>query len=193
MRPRFSPAILFAIGLVLSGAPAHAQSDDRCSGTLCDLYYGNKPKSPQPAANPQQAPAGAQQLTVPTGGFLSRFFGGGQQPAQGTAGGQAQEQHSLIGGGGIAGMVRGDTPDRCTGTLCDLYYGGPPKEKPAQAAAQAPATTQAATQAHATTQAAATGSYNAEPLPAPDAPDAVMRAPVRKCVATPADPWKCYK
>lgn len=184
MRPRCSPAILFAIGLVLSGAPARAQSDDRCSGTLCDLYYGNKPKNQQPAANAQQAPAGGQQLTVPTGGFLSRFFGGGQQPAQqGAAGGQAQGQHSLVGGGGIAGMVRGDAPDRCTGTLCDLYYGGPPKEKPAQGAARA----------QATTQAAASGSYNAEPLPAPDAPDTVMRAPVRKCVATPADPWKCYK
>lgn len=185
-RPRFSPAILFAAGLVLAGAPVRAQTaDDRCSGTICDWYYGNKPKSQQPAPAPQ-APAGAQQLTVPsTGGFLSRIFGGGSpQPAQqGAAAGQTGEQHSLVGGGGLAGMVRGDAPDRCTGTICDLYYGGPPKEKPAQGAASASATTPAA----------ATGADTAEPLPPPDAPDAVMRAPTRKCVAPPNDPWKCYR
>lgn len=186
-RPRLSPAILLAAELVLVGTAARAQTaDDRCSGTICDLYYGNKPKSQQPAANSQPAPApSGQQLTVPSGGFLSRFFGGGgqQQPAQGAGGGQPQQEHSLVGGGGVAGMVRGDAPDRCTGTICDLYYGGPPKEKPAQGASPSASATRAA----------ASGSYNAEPLPAPDAPDTVMRAPVRSCVAPPNDPWKCYR
>ncbi len=170
-----------ALGLAVLGlSPAcaqQAQPPDRCSGTLCDLYYGGPaPEQPEGASKPPTAPT---PMMVPSFG---RLIGGGQG---GTAQGGASGAKPLVGvgGDGIASLFRGDPQDRCTGTLCDMYYGGPPPEKPEpQPGAQAP---------QPTVEGAA-----APAEPDPDDTPGVRYEPREEkphCVAPPQDPWKCYR
>ena len=184
-----STAFPLALALLAAGAvpriAAAQQARQPCTGTLCDLYYGNTSISTEPPPPAGQKPAPTP-LSVPGTGFLGRLFGGGSAaPAApaGTASGApaaATPRPAMVQvqGGGLVGMMRGAPAQRCTGTICDFYYGGPPPEEPEpQPAAVAPQAT-------------------------PDAPDgdapartrprrAVEAAP--RCAYSAADPWRCYR
>ena len=153
-------------GLVLSTAGlARAQSAPgaQCESTLCDLYYGargNTPDAvPPTAVTAPGVPTGATPLTVPSGSGLLGWFGGNSSRnanlggGAGTPGGaprlapppsedaSSSNSYMHLGTGGILG----DHSQRCTGTLCDTFYGSSPTEPamPAptgQQAAMAPAT-----------------------------------------------------
>jgi hypothetical protein len=163
-----------------AGPAAAQQADDRCTGTFCDWYYGGpppaQPAGPKPAATP---------LTVPSGNFLGNLISGGA-PAQPQAGGTAAPAKRplvAVQGGGILGMVRGEKTDRCSGTFCDLYYGGPPPEKPQTPDQPAGSPDQAG---------APPDQAAAEPDPAPQ-PELVERREPERCAAPASDPWKCYR
>lgn len=173
-----SPLALLA--LAPAGAAAQqAAPAERCSGTLCDLYYGGS--APDAAG---QKPAPPTPLSVPTGGVLGFFSG--PTPAQAPAPGAqpAKPGFVQVQGGGIVGAVNGKPAERCSGTLCDFYYGSstssfddPPAEQPT-----------------------AVVTDPADAAPADDAPRsrkrrAEVQVPREKplCVGTAADPWRCYR
>jgi hypothetical protein len=184
-----SPAGLSAILLPLALlapcllAPA-AAAQDRCEGTLCDLYYHGDASAP----TPQGQPPAATPLSVPSGGILG-FFSGNRAATPAAPGAPAAPGRAPLvqmQGGGLVGLANGGARDRCEGTLCDLYYGGPPPEKP-----PAPTT--------ARSPVAPTESVEADPDVAPT-PTRVRRGAEPgvqyekpHCAATAADPWKCYR
>ncbi len=182
-----SAATLFvgvlALVAAISGASAQEQ---RCEGTLCDLYYRNSPP-PQPQQTSAQ-PAPPTPLTVPTGGFFGRIFGTGptRPPAPGAA--PAPAPFLNIQGGGI---LADKTDERCEGTLCDAYYHGsppPPARAPAPAVAAAPSP-------DATASAAPDEDQDATPETGRKKgygqPGVQFAKPA--CVAPPGDPWRCYR
>lgn len=146
--------------LVAGGAQAQqagAAPADRCEGTLCDLYYGSRGSAAETA--PKQAsapvagvPAGATPIMAPssgtllTGNPLSRWFGGSSSSDPATTRPQAPpsepasatNSYMHLGTGGLLG----DKQERCSGTLCDFYYGSSPSE-PATAGQRQAATSTA--------------------------------------------------
>ena len=177
---------------LLLGGVGCAAAQDRCEGTLCDFYYDHmaKPPQDQPAQGQPvraQAPRAAQGQAQPaqaSDSLLGRLFSGGQAPAQPADGGvpPAKKPFVAVQGGGVVGLMQGRAPTRCTGTLCDLYYGGAPKEEPeaAPAAAAPGAPTVRAEEAE---------------IESPVAPARGVepRESVRGCAANPRDPWSCYR
>lgn len=176
-------AVLVLAGTAVCNAPAFAQqAASRCEGTLCDLFYSGKP-APEPAGAPAAGvqPNGDRPLTVPTtGGILGALTGGlGQGAGAAPAAGSPPPAPGVTapGEGGLIAMMKGQTSSRCTGTLCDLFYGGSAPEQPAAAGAMA--------------QAPAAGRIAAaEPAAVDDRP---RRAEAKRCVAPPNDPWRCYR
>ena len=170
--------LVVATATALFAIPASAQ--DRCEGTLCDLYYANKPAPAPAAAAPQ---AGATPLTIPNRRYLfDGFFGGGssQQSQQQAADPDAPVRKPMVQGGGLIGMMQGAPQDRCEGTLCDLYYGGPKPERPEP------------TPQRAATGAAAAPDDAAEYAPQTAEPREIERPVERHCAGT-GDPWSCYR
>lgn len=132
-------AVLVLAGTAACNAPAFAQqAASRCEGTLCDLFYSGKP-APEPAGAPAAGvqPNGDRPLTVPTtGGILGALTGGlGQGAGAAPAVGSPSPTPGVTapGEGGLIAMMKGQTSSRCTGTLCDLFYGGSAPEQPAAA------------------------------------------------------------
>ena len=175
------PALL-ASGILASGdaSAQNAPAAQPCTGTLCDLYYGGSGSAATPATS--ASPSATQQgvpVTVPTGNIFSGLFSGGTQAAPGATAPNAQPASTpfvRVVGGRPAG-------ERCTGTFCDLYYGG------SDAPAPAPASPVGQQQASASSVVSAT-----DPGVAP--------GPVREHVAAPQpkpichndrDPWQCYR
>ena len=158
-------------------ATVSASAQDRCEGTLCDLYYRNSP--PPPASATQSAPA--KPLTAPNGTLFGSLFGGpsSQQPQQQPADGTAPARKPLVAvqGGGLLGMMNGAPQDRCEGTLCDLYYGGPKPERPEPSAEPA----------------ATGGEPEADIAPQTERPSRVIEEPVERHCADTRDPWSCYR
>lgn len=179
--------LLLAAGLACAATPGRAE--DRCSGTLCDLYYGSSSDAAK------TAPAGtATAVTVPQTGFLGRLFGAGKSAnapapssAPAAAPASATAQPAAASGGrlpGILGAFSGAPTDRCTGTLCDLYYGGSPDEKPGpQPTAATPVATDGAVAADDDAPAPRSGRHRSA--------DAAVDRPA--CAATAADPWHCLR
>ena len=166
-----------ASGAAAQQAAAPAQ---RCTGTLCDLYYGTSESDAPP---PQQA--APTPLTVPKSGILDHFFSGGQAAQPGTPSAPAAAAPgSLVSvqGGGLAGRLSGAPEERCTGTLCDLYYGSTPSEAPvAQASAQAaPGPAVVPETAPRTVRKARTA-------------EVAERQEKARCAAAGRDPWQCYR
>jgi hypothetical protein len=185
-RPYLLAILLPLTFLAASGALAQqAAPADRCTGTACDLYYGGSaPDSAQPPAGSQTGPT---PLTVPGTGFIKRLFGGGDTQAQpGASGTTSAPARPLVGvgGGGIAAMARGEKAERCTGTLCDFFYGGPPPPPPPEQPA-------AGVQPQATADAAPEPS--ADETQSPRALDVPERKEPQVCAPMPGDPWKCYR
>ena len=135
-----STPLLVAAGLASALVVSTASAGDRCEGTLCDLYYDHM-GAPPPAATPAQpaTKAAPTPITVPSNGLLGHLFSGGASSQQPATPGAAPPHKPLVAvqGGGVVGLMQGAAPDRCTGTLCDFYYGGPPPEAP-DAAIQEP-------------------------------------------------------
>ena len=171
--------ISLAVGAaaLLLAVPAFAQ--DRCEGTLCDLYYANRP-APPPAAASSGAPAGAKPLMAPNGTIFGNLFGGsGQQQAQQPADGSAPARKPLVAvqGGGLVGRMQGAPQDRCSGTLCDLYYGGSAPERP-EPGAERPATGAEPT---------------ADLAPQTEQPARIIEPREDRSCADSRDPWSCYR
>ncbi len=167
-----------ALGAAVALSAASALAQDRCEGTLCDLYYANKPPpAPAPAAQPE----GATPLVVPKRTLFGDFFGGSsqaqgqQQPADGSA--PAKKPLVAVQGGGLLGMMRGAPQERCEGTLCDLYYGGSKPER-SEGGAE-PASTDAETAA--------------DMAPQTQPPARVIEQPEERHCADSRDPWSCYR
>lgn len=175
----FDPRVIvvaLAAGLA-SASGAAAQS--RCEGTLCDLYYDHLAPAQQaaPAAPSPTPPAPAKS----NDSLLGRLFSGNTQSQPQQTSGTPSAPHLAVQGGGLLGMMTGAPQQRCTGTLCDLYYGGPPPEEPS--APPPPAAAQAAAQPAAD-----------EPTPDPDAGGGVEpREATPRCTYNPRDPWQCYR
>ena len=163
--PSRSLRLILALALVGSSGVAlsvPAAAADRCEGTFCDFYYEHvaPPKPVVPPAPAPKAPAATPQAAT--------------APAT---------PRRLVGvqGGGLIGMMNGTAPKRCTGTLCDLFYGGPPPEEPAvppedAAVAAEPASEEAAVPSR------------------PNRIEAPSEAETRPgCVADTRDPWRCYR
>ncbi len=190
--------VLFAsLGLVIASSagaePAAAPPADRCEGTLCDLYYGSRGNTADTTAKPASAsvagvPAGATPIMVPSSGTLlsgnplSRWFGGNS--SSGTASARpvtpsepdatASNSYMHLGTGGLLG----DKHERCTGTLCDTFYGSSPTEPAATGSGQQ--------------QASATPAAAAEPVIAyRHIPHESETRP--KCSSPAADPWRCFR
>ena len=186
--------LLLAAGAL---APSGASAQERCSGTFCDLYYGNANSTlDQPAAKP----AAPTPLTAPSGGILGFFSSGGGAPgtAPGTATPPATRPVVGVGGGGVAAMARGEPPERCTGTFCDLFYGGAPAQTPAESATAGlqgiPASPRSQQPAPTTAVAAEPPPEAADPDLAPEPTQPRRAAAARPdCVATAQDPWRCYR
>lgn len=131
---RLAPLVLVAV----LGAARGAAADDRCTGTLCDLYYAARPAQPSAPAQPASTQDGATQpaaptpVTVPSGGGILNFFRGGapDAPAAPAAPGAAPTKPFMY-------LTEGTHYDRCTGTLCDAYYGVTSPSSPAPAPPQA--------------------------------------------------------
>ena len=168
-----------------------APAPERCSGTLCDLYYRNSGSAP--AVSSPAPPAGATVMTVPsmpsTGNFFSGLFGGhSSTPAQAgnTSGAAASSAQSSASSGFVhldGGGLLGNDHDRCSGgTLCDLL--GVSKPQPEQ-----PTTEQALAQPDAAT------------APAEAAPRSTRRRHAvettedtkPRCHASSGDAWGCYR
>ena len=192
--------VVFAsLGLLIAGTAraeqaAAAPPADRCEGTLCDLYYSSKGNTVDAAAKPASTPvagvpAGATPIMAPSSGTLlngnplSRWFGGSSSSE--TAGARptppsepaasASNSYMHLGSGGLLG----DKQERCTGTLCDTFYGSSPTE-PASAGAGQQRT-------FATPVASA-----AEPVIAyRHIPHESETRP--KCSSPAADPWRCFR
>lgn len=178
LRNELISLIVGATAILCAGS---ALAQDRCEGTLCDLYYANRPAPPpaQPATPTPGVPAGAKPLVAPNGTIFGSLFGGSGQQQKQPADGSAPARKPLVAvqGGGLLGKLQGAPDERCSGTLCDLYYGGPTPEKPEPSAERA-----------------ATG---AEPTPdlAPqtEEPSRVIEQPEERHCASNKDPWSCYR
>ena len=112
-----APLALLALLATSSGAVA---DDDRCTGTLCDLYYAARPAQPASSAA-QQATTTQQQatpVTVPSSGGILNFFKSSPAASASTpaAPGAPAAKPFVY-------FTEGTHYDRCTGTLCDVYYG----------------------------------------------------------------------
>lgn len=186
------PSLLYAGGALAQQTPAPS---DRCEGTLCDLYYSGRGKSadtttakPAPApvpgvpagATPVMAPSGTAQLSDST---LKRWFGGwsdssAHPPPPPSEPATANNDYMHLGSGGLLGGKQ----ERCTGTLCDAFYGSSPAEPTTPAA---PDQRQAAAQP-------AGGSAS------PEEPAIAYRhipheSEVKKCSSPASDPWRCFR
>ena len=180
--------------LFLAGAARAQQAAapaEHCEGTLCDLYYGARGNSADPAPKPATAPvagvpAGATPVMAPTGTSLlssnplSRLFGGSASdgsrpppPESEPATATNSYMHMSTGG------VLGDKQQRCTGTLCDTFYGSAPAEPEAPAAAR-----QQATSVTAAAAAEPAIAYRHIPHESETRP---------KCSSPAADPWRCFR
>lgn len=183
-------SVLVPTAFVIAGA-ASAQTAQRCEGTLCDLYYGSSAaEATPPGATPAPTP-----LMAPQGGILG-FFSSGKPAPQGGAT-QAAVPALAVQGGGVVGMMNGAPQERCTGTLCDLYYGGPPPEHATPAALPQPAEAPRSARAPA-------GAPGLAPATVPDDDEAPVRRGRRsveaapreekpRCAAPASDPWRCYR
>lgn len=171
------PVALALLSLVVVSAPASAA--DRCEGTLCDLYYEHM-ASPQPATPAQAAPARPVPAADANDSLLGRMLSAGAaQPVSPSAPTPAAP-HKLVAvqGGGVIGMMNGTAPKRCTGTLCDFFYGGPPPEEPAPAA----------------TEAAVAPVSDEVVAPQGRLQEAPSETDTRSSCAVDAhDPWRCYR
>ncbi len=179
MSTRLRPSLRLApvAGALISLAASGAFAQDRCTGTLCDLYYGNSsPAKPAAVAPSTPAPAG-QAATPRADGLLGRLFSNGATSGPSTNAAPAKPLVAVQ-GGGLIGMANGTAPSRCSGTLCDLYYGGPPPEAPArpEAAPISPARDAEAA---------------ADEAPVPSRP--ISREPEPRCAVNAHDPWQCYR
>ena len=192
----FSKAPILALPMMVLAAAvagcgvAVAQQAERCSGTLCDLYYKNAPAPAQPAPTQQAVPgvpAGATPMTVPSGNFFTGLFShnDAQQAASGSAAaqqGQAQSSSFLpgvhMGGGGILGD---HSQAQCEGTLCDLMgRSTPPREQAPAASEQVAVTTP---QPPAGSVAYSSPSKRYAPIEEEEKP---------RCKSG-GDPWHCYR
>lgn len=172
-----SAKIAALAGLTLLCVPA-AWADDKplppgapCEGTLCDWYHSTHSDT---ASVPATA-GGATQVTAPSGGLLN-WFGksNGPKNAQPAEEPSATNNYMSMGGGGLIGGSK----ERCTGTLCDTYYGSSPAP-----GAQAPASQQQATAAPA-----------APAEPRVPYHHVVHESETRpKCSSPTADPWRCFR
>ena len=170
-----------------------ALAQERCSGTLCDAYYGNR--TPDPAA-----PAGATPLTVPTGGILGFFTAPktatpAGAPGQATA--PAKAPYVQMEGGGLVGAMRGAPAERCSGTICDLFYGGPPPERPQQAATGAAPGIERGIDRSIDRGGDIDRAPRGRNRRASADEGSVSYAPRQvekpQCAAPPNDPWRCYR
>ncbi len=168
------------------GSAAAQQAAAPCSGTFCDIYYGylgNKP-----AAEPvPPTPAQGTPLTVPS---LGRMFSG-PSPTSPAATPVPEERASSsyvqLGGGGLlgpGGALSGRTSpeQRCSGSLCDAYYGivgAPPEPQAAR-----PATVEAEASAPPPSEAKAARKRAVEFAVQQEKP---------RCAAAGKDPWQCYR
>ena len=184
-------SFLLVSGVRAQQTQAVAAPSDRCQGTLCDLYYGArgnaadmttaKPAAPAVAG----VPAGATPLTVPSNP-LSRLFGGGgssassgstastRPPPPPSEPATATNSYMHLGTGGVLGG--GD--QRCTGTVCDLFYGTSPEEP-------------AAGQQQAVAGSASMAARGEAPVVGRHIPHESETRP--KCSSLSADPWRCYR
>ncbi len=186
---RLAPVAMFA----LLAAPGYAVAEDseRCSGTLCDLYYTVRP-APQPAAAPSSQQASATPVTVPSTGGILNFFKNSPPAATAATSGAAPAKPFMY-------LTDGTKYDHCTGTLCDAYYGSS-LNKPA-----APPPQQQASTGSANTPA---GTSLTPPRPAPSAEqialakamqqrraaqDAQEQAKAKCRLAGGSDPWHCFR
>ena len=137
-----------SLGLLITGTAraeqaAAAPPADRCEGTLCDLYYSSKgntadttreagERSGRGRPGRSHADHGTSSGTLLNGNPLSRWFGGSSSSADGghtpdasdRGAAAASNSYMHLGSGGLLG----DKQERCTGTLCDTYYGSSPAE-----------------------------------------------------------------
>ena len=188
-----SATLALALPLLIGGfagiSPAAAQQAERCSGTLCDLYYRNDAPAPAVAPAPSKVagvPAGATAVTVPSGNFFTGLFShtDAQQPAAASAASAQAKSSSFVpgvhmGGGGIFGD---HSQAQCEGTLCDLMgRSTPPRPEPSEQVATdgAPAAAAAATPATGSVNYASGKHY--EPI---------QETP--RC-RNASDPWHCFR
>ena len=184
--------IVFAsLGLLFTGsarAQQAAAAPEHCEGTLCDLYYsvhGNAADAaPKPSATAVAGvPAGATPLMAPSGNPLtsnplSRLFGGGSStastlpPPPDSEPATASNSYMHLGTGGVLGHS-----DRCTGTLCDTFYGSSPSESAAPASAQQAAATPVSAAGSAIAYRHITHESETRP----------------KCTSPAGDPWRCFR
>ena len=187
-----SAKIVFAaaVSLLLAGGARAQQAApaDHCEGTLCDLYYGTRGNAADTPAKPATAPvpgvpAGATPMMAPTGASLlnsnplSRLFGGGtsdssRPPPPDSEPASSGNSYMHMGTGGVLG-----TSQRCSGTLCDTYYGSSTAEATAPAGGRQPATVAAAAPEP-------TIAYRHIPHESETRP---------KCASPAADPWRCFR
>ena len=175
-RPFRSALCLLLAAPILVAAASNARAEDRCSGTFCDFYYEHlaTPTSQQPTTP-----------TTPAKPAPGQAAGPPQQPA--AAGTATAQPHRLVAvqGGGIIGLMSGAPQQRCTGTLCDFFYGGPPPERPT------PEPAAAAARASVTPSAAPGVEPDADDAPAEGGRTVVEPEP--HCTVNPRDPWACYR
>lgn len=163
---RWAGAALIAASPVAAAraqTAAAASPPDRCEGTLCDLYYST-----------HTAPAaGAASAAAPAASGLSNWFSRGAGPtnAQPLAPASPGNGYMAMGAGGVLGPKQ----ERCSGTLCDLYYGSSPSSDAGN-----------------TQQASTTAVAAPEPIvPRRHIPHESETRP--KCSSPTADPWRCYR
>lgn len=164
---------------------AQEAKSDRCEGTLCDLYYSGKGEPEKTGATQSAAPtmlttatlpAGAKALTAPSSasgffGFLKPSSSGGSVPTSEPE--AATNSYMHLGTGGLLGSGN----ERCSGSLCDLYYHGSPTSE-----------------SSGSQQVSAAG-FTAAPAEAPvPHRHIVHESETRpKCSSPNADPWRCYR
>ncbi len=178
--------VVLAGSALLFAGRADAQqavSPQPCEGTLCDLYYSGHGPAPAAAsaATAPGLPPGATPLLAPTNP-LSRLFGGGSSPSDGTPSNRpppppsepaaANNSYMHLGGGGVLG----GSGQRCEGgTLCDLIGSSSPAQPAAGEEQQAAAV--------------------AVPVEAPVVHRHILHETETrpKCSSPNADPWRCYR
>ena len=132
----FNKTLTTLLPLMLIGGGVFATSalaQERCSGTFCDLFYSAR-GAPPATTQPTPQSTAPTPMTVPsTGGILNFFKSTPSGPtAQGGVSAPSNSFVKLDGGG-----LLGDKSQRCSGSICDLYYGGPPPAQPTVPAAAA--------------------------------------------------------
>ena len=168
-------ALLALALLTMDMASNAAVAEDQCSGTLCDIFAKpSKPGAPSTApAKPEAGtPLTVPTLAMPTPGGLLNFFK--SSPAEAPAGTTAQQ-------GAAAPLVRiegGRNEERCSGTVCDFYYGtlGSKSSSEQQAAATPVSATSAG------------GGQNVANIR-----EIAERQAKPRCVAPASDPWRCHR